>query len=132
MRPLNLLSETFPSPSSVFVFFRRAAADAAAFACFAARAGGSSLTSWYSVRILDAILTLSAASLLAAAVGWKEKVDFGSRRPEGCAKSDAKSSRVRLAEVRTRFCEEVLVVVEMCWWNCVLGGQDLRALGLLR
>jgi hypothetical protein len=57
-----ILSSDALSGAAAFAFFALlAAADAAAPACFAANAGGSSLASLYSLRIRDETLAWSAS-----------------------------------------------------------------------
>lgn len=105
--------------SSVFGFFRRASAEAAAaFACFAARAAGSSLTSAYSCRIRAARLAFCALSEGEGRDGAIAGCGNFSRA-EGAPKSAANTSRVRLADWCTN-CEAgatsaiVLASVSLC------------------
>jgi hypothetical protein len=59
---LAIFSSDARSGAAAFAFFARlAAAEAAAPACFAASAGGSSFASWYSLRILDETFAWSAS-----------------------------------------------------------------------
>jgi hypothetical protein len=95
--------EAFSSAFWLLIFLRRSAAVVAAAAIFAARTGGSSRTCSYSLRIRLATPTWWATSEGATVVGVMVKLlelEAWSSA-ESDAKSAAKISRVRFAEVRT-------------------------------
>lgn len=88
----------FDACSSVLGFFLRVDRDAAALACFAARTGGSSFTSAYSLSIRDlrAIFwARSAGDATGGAMAGRGKLSSA----EGAPKSAAKISLVRLADL---------------------------------
>jgi hypothetical protein len=94
-----ILSSDARSGAAAFAFFaRRWAAEAAAPACFAAKAGGSSCASLYSLRIREATLAWSDGCEGGRTGG---AVWYGSEGTEssidGEAKSSAYNSRVRFA-----------------------------------